>query len=393
MRLRNVILLALCQALGLAGPSTVVLLGGIIGAQLAPSPSLATLPVSLSIVSMALMSIPGALLIRRIGRKAGFILGFLLAASGALLAAFAITQRSFELFCVAILLIGQNSAFILQFRFAAAESVEAPFAGRAISLVLLGGIAAGYLGPEIAQRTQDWLTAGLYTGSFVALAILYAVAVLFLSFLRHIPAPKVEGEVAGRPMQQIVRQPAVITALLAGVVSYGLMTFVMTATPVHMHGTGFDLRATAWVIQSHIIAMYLPSLLTGFLVERLGTLRIMLAGTMLMIGCNAVALLGVDLMHYWAALVLLGFGWNLLFVGATVLLTTTYRPQERFKVQAGNDFTIFAMQAVSSFSAGAVLSSTGWVTINWFALSILLLASLLFLLQRRQIVQTEPLPG
>lgn len=387
MRLRNVALLAICQALGLAGPSTVVLLAGIIGGELAPDPSLATLPISLGIISTALMSIPGALLMRRIGRKAGFILGFLIAACGALLAALAITQHSFFLFCVAIVLIGQNSAFILQFRFAAAESVEAPFAGRAISLVLLGGIAAGYLGPEIAQRTQGWLAAGLYTGSFVALAVLYGVAVALLSFLRRIPAPKIEGEVAGRPLLQIARQPALLTALLAGVVSYGLMTFVMTATPVHMHSTGFDLGDTAWVIQSHIIAMYLPSLLTGFLVERLGTLRIMLAGTLLMIGCNLVTLLGVDLMNYWAALVLLGLGWNLLFVGGTVLLTTTYRPQERFKVQAANDFTIFAMQAVSSFSAGAVLSSTGWATINWFALAVLLLAGLLLLLQRNRITR------
>ena len=384
MRSRNVILLAVCQALGLAGPGTVVLLGGIIGAELAPDPGLATLPVSLGIISMALMAIPAALLMRRIGRKAGFILGFLIAASGALLAAFALTQHSFFLFCVALALIGQNSAFILQFRFAAAESVEAPFAARAISLVLLGGIAAGYLGPELALRTQDWLPQ-LYTGSFVALAILYVAAVPFLGFLRHIPSPKIEGGAAGRPLLQIARQPALLTALLAGVVSYGLMTFVMTATPVHMHSTGFDLGATAWVIQSHIVAMYLPSLFTGFLVERLGTLRIMLAGTLLMIGCNLAALLGVGLINYWAALLLLGLGWNLLFVGGTVLLTTTYRPQERFKVQAANDFTIFAMQAISSFSAGAVLSSAGWVTINWFALSILLLAGLLFLLQRKQI--------
>ncbi|MEX2144664.1 MAG: MFS transporter [Anaerolineales bacterium] len=385
MHLRNVILLALCQALGMAGPGTIVLLGGIIGAQLAPNPGLATLPASLGVVSMALMSIPASLLMRRIGRKRGFMLGFLLAAIGALLAAYAIAQQNFALFCVAILFIGQNSAFILQFRFAAAESVGAPFAARAISMVLLGGIAAGYLGPELAQRSQSWLPAGLYTGSFVALAVLYVGAIVLLSLLRDIRPAKIEGELAGRPLGQIARQPAALTAVLAGVVSYGLMTFVMTATPVHMHSTGFDLGSTAWVIQSHIIAMYAPSLFTGFLLERLGTLRIMLAGTLLMIGSNTVALLGVDLMHYWGALVLLGLGWNMLFVGATVLLTTVYRPQERFKVQAANDFTIFAMQAISSFSAGAVLNSTGWLTINWFALSLLLVAGLLFLLQRKSI--------
>ncbi|HLD94320.1 MAG TPA: MFS transporter [Anaerolineales bacterium] len=384
MRSRNVFLLALGQALGMAGPGTVVLLGGIIGADLAPNPSLATLPASLGIVSMALMSIPGALLMRAIGRKRGFILGNLIAASGALLAAFAITQQSFVLFCVAIILVGQNGAFILQYRFAAAESVESAYAGRAISLVLVGGILAGYLGPEIAQRAQSWLPTQ-YTGSFVALAILYGFAILIITLMRDIRAPKLDGEPKGRQLSALARQPTFQVAVLAGVVSYGLMNFVMTATPIHMHSTGFGLQETAWVIQSHIVAMYLPSLVSGFLVERLGTLRIMLAGTLLMLGTNVVAMLGIDLNNYWVALVLLGLGWNLLFVGGTVLLTTTYRPEERFKSQAANDFTIFTMQAVSSFSAGAVLSSAGWAIINWFALSVLLVAGIIFLMQRRQI--------
>jgi MFS family permease len=372
----------------MAGPGTVVLLGGIIGADLAPDPSLATLPASLGIVSMALVSIPASLLMRRIGRKRGFILGNLIAISGALLAAYSVTQQSFFLFCFSIILVGQNGAFILQYRFAAAESVEPSHAGRAISLVLIGGILAGYLGPEIAQRSQNLLPIQ-YTGSFVALAVLYAVAILILSIMQDIRAPKLNGEPKGRSLSVIARQPTFAVAVLAGVVSYGLMNFIMTATPIHMHATGFNLQDTAWVIQSHIVAMYLPSLITGFLVERFGTLRIMLAGTLLMLGTNFVAMLGVDLNNYWGALVLLGLGWNLLFVGGTVLLTTTYRPEERFKSQAANDFTIFTMQAISSFSAGAVLSSAGWMVINWFALSILLLAGLVFLLQRKSIVVTK----
>ena len=388
MRSRNVFLLALGQALGMAGPGTVVLLGGIVGADLAPNPGLATLPASLGIVSMALMSIPGALLMRAIGRKRGFILGNLIASSGAMLAAYAVTQANFVLFCLAIVLVGQNGAFILQYRFAAAESVEPAHAGRAISFVLVGGILAGYLGPEIAQQTQNWLPAQ-YAGSFVALAILYAIAILVITLLDDIRAPKLDGESAGRPLTAIARQPAFLMAVLAGVVSYGLMNFVMTATPIHMHATGFSLQDTAWVIQSHIVAMYAPSLVTGLLVERLGTLRIMLAGTLLMLGTNVVAMLGVDLNNYWGALVLLGLGWNLLFVGGTVLLTTTYRPEERFKSQAANDFTIFTVQALSSFSAGAVLSSAGWAIINWFALSVLLAAGLIFLMLRRQIAEAR----
>lgn len=369
----------------MAGPGTVVLLGGIIGADLAPDPSLATLPASLGIVSMALVSIPASLLMRRIGRKRGFILGNFIAISGALLAAYSVTQQNFFLFCLSIILVGQNGAFILQYRFAAAESVEPAHAGRAISLVLIGGILAGYLGPEIAQRSQNVLPIQ-YTGSFIALAVLYAIAILILFMMQKISPPKTDGGALGRPLSVIARQPTFVVAVLAGVVSYGLMNFIMTATPVHMHATGFSLQDTAWVIQSHIVAMYLPSLITGFLVERFGTLRIMLIGVLLMLGTNVVAMLGVDLNNYWGALVLLGLGWNLLFVGGTVLLTTTYRPEERFKSQAANDFTIFTMQAISSFSAGAVLSSAGWMVINWFALSILLLAGLVFLLQRKNII-------
>jgi predicted MFS family arabinose efflux permease len=347
------------------------------------------LPASLGILSTALISIPAVLYMRRVGRKLGFITGTAIAGAGALLAAFAITQGSFVLFCMAIVLIGQNSAFILQYRFAAAESVDAAFAGRSISLVLLGGILAGYLGPEVAQRTQSLLPTH-YTGSFVALASLYGVAIILFSLLHRISPPATLGDSSGRPLPQIAKQPAFLVAVLAGVVSYGLMNFVMTATPLHMHGTGFSLGDTAWVIQSHIIAMYLPSLVTGFLVERLGTLRIMLAGTLLMLGCNIVAILGADLMNYWGALVLLGLGWNLLFVGGTVLLTTTYRVEERFKAQAANDFTIFAVQAVSSFSAGAVLSSAGWFNINALGLGILLLAGTVFLLQRNKIAIAKP---
>ncbi len=391
MKLRNVFLLALCQALCLAGPSAVVLLSGIVGAELAPNPALATLPISLAVVSTALASIPGALLMRRIGRRAGFILGALIAAGGALLAAFAITQRSFPLLCLAVFLIGQNSAFVLQYRFAAAESVEATRSGRAVSFVLLGGILAGFIGPEVAKRSITLLPT-LYAGSFISLAVLYGIAIVIMLFLQDTRAPKVVGEIAGRPLREIVRQPNYQVALLAGVASYGLMNFIMTATPVHMHSTGFSLSDTAFVIQSHIIAMYLPSLVSGFLIERLGSVRIMQAGALLMMGCTIGGLLSVQLPGYWTALVLLGLGWNLLFVGGTVLLTTTYRPEERFKTQASNDFLIFAVQAISSFSAGWLLLSTGWDNINWLGLGIMAIAFTVILLQRNRISKSQPSP-
>ncbi len=384
MRLRNVIVLALCQAIGMAGPSAMVLLGGIIGGELAPDPSLATLPISLGVVSMAIVSIPAAFLMRRIGRKAGFMLAVTVAAVGALLAAYAITAGSFLLFCIAGFLIGQNTAFMLQYRFAATESVEPQFSGRAVSFVLVGGILAGYIGPEIAQRAQGLLPT-LYVGSYVVLAGVYGIGLVILLFMHDIRPPKIDNQSAGRPLGNIMSQSNYLVALMAGVASYGLMNFIMTATPVHMHATGFTLDNTAFVIQSHIIAMYVPSLFSGFLVERLGTARIMQVGALLMIACTAVGLYAADLLGYWGSLVLLGLGWNLLFVSGTVLLTTTYTAEEGFKAQAGNDFTIFAVQALSSFSAGSLLISTGWDNINWLGMAIMVVALAIILLRGRSV--------
>lgn len=390
MRSRNVILLALSQALSASGASVVVLLGGIVGEGIAPNPRLATLPSSLAVVSMALTIIPATMLMRRIGRRAGFMLSALTAAFGMALAAVAVLQGSFMLLCLGVVLIGQNSAFGLQYRFAATESVPPEQSGRAVSLVLLGGILAGFLGPQIAKAAKDLLPA-LYAGSFVAPIGLYILAIGLLTFYRDTAMQQTTARNAGRPLAEIARQPSYQVAVLAGVASYGLMSFIMTATPLHMHGSGFSLDQTAFVIQSHIIAMFLPSLVSGFLVEKLGTMRIMLAGVLLMLVCNVAALLSVELPGYWTALVLLGLGWNLLFVGGTVLLTSTYRPEERFRAQAGNDFTIFAVQALSSFSAGSLLHSAGWSAMNWLGLGVMALTAVI-ILARRKALTPSPLP-
>ncbi|MCW5873494.1 MAG: MFS transporter [Anaerolineales bacterium] len=386
MRSRNVFLLALLQAIGMSGGSIVVLLTGIIGEGIAPTPQLATLPNSLGVVSTALFSIPAALLMRRIGRKAGFLLSLLVALAGAALAALAVSQGNFALLCAAVFLMGQHSAFVLQYRFAATESVPAEHSGRAVSLVLVGGILAGFLGPEIAKRAQHLLPV-LYAGSFAALAGLYVLGLLLVLLYQN-TSTKTEEASANkqpeRPLGEIMRLANYQVAVLAGVASYGLMVFIMTATPLHMHGHGFSLDDTAFVIQSHIIAMYLPSLFSGFLIEKFGTLRIMLAGVLLMLFCNVTGLLSVELPGYWTALVLLGLGWNLLFVGGTVLLTSTYRPSERFKTQASNDFAIFAVQALSSFSAGSLLHGAGWDVMNWLGLGIMLVTGAMLLARRRQ---------
>jgi MFS family permease len=352
----------------------VLLIGGIIGAELAPSPALVTLPITITVVGVALFTIPAAMLMKRFGRKSGFVGSSLVTALAALLAAYALGTGSFLLFCIAMIFMGSNIAFVQQYRFAAAESVEPRHVSKAVSFVLLGGVLAGYLGPEIAKRTKDWLDYGLYTGSFVALAALYIIVIVLLLFLRDV-APQEEGATGGeRPLKIVIAQPIYLVAVLAGVISYGVMSFMMTATPIRMHVMdGYTLEQTAWVIQSHVIAMYLPALFAGFLVARLGVLRVMGVGAVILFACVAMAVVDRTLMHYWGALVLLGLGWNFLFVGGTVLLTRSYRSSERFQAQAVNDFSIFGVQAFASLLAGAVIYYASWRVLSLLNLPFLLL--------------------
>lgn len=388
---RNIPILSASQALAGAGPTMVLLLGGIIGTTIAPAPSLATLPISLLIVGVALFSIPASMIMRKVGRKRGFMGAALVASLAALLAAYAISISDFFLFCLATLFIGSNGAFVQQYRFAASESVQSNYAARAVSVVLFGGILAGFLGPEVARLTQDILPAGLYTGSFVALALIYALVIIIVGFMdKIIPG---EAEIIGeeRPLKAIVVQPTYMVAVLAGVVSYGVMSFIMTATPVQLHQLdGYSLDATAFVIQSHILAMYMPSLFTGFLLERLGLLRVMLAGVLSLLASVLLSVTVHEYMGYWGALVLLGLGWNFLFVGGTVLLTRSYLPPERFKAQATNDFTVFGTQALASLSAGTVLYLANWYVLNLITLPLLFMTLIAILLLRRQI---SPVPS
>jgi MFS family permease len=384
MRSKNTFLLALSQALGNSGAPIVVFVGGIIGAELAPSLILATLPMSLMVVGVALATIPTALLMQRIGRRKGYMVGAAIGLLAALFAAYAISQDSFNLFCAATFLIGVNGAFVQQYRFGAAESVPPERSGQAVSFVLLGGIAAGYLGPEIARRTQDLLPAGAFTGTFVILAGIFAVVIVLLYFLEEIVPRTQATDQPARPLLQVISQPVFLAAVIAGVVAYGVMSFIMTATPVEMHTLhGFSLADTAWVIQSHIIAMYLPALFTGFLLAKLGLRRVMLIGWLCLLACVGLGVISHELLEYWGALVLLGVGWNFLFVGATLLLTQSYRPAERFKAQAVNDFTIFGIQALSSLSAGTVLFRANWETLMLLNLPVLAIMLLVLLQMRR----------
>jgi MFS family permease len=370
VRVRNVLILSICQAVGFSGAPLVLLVGGLVGNDLALSSSWVTLPVTAMILGTALFTIPAALTMKRIGRRRGFLLGSLVASLGA---AYGISSGSFLLFSLATLLIGGNLAFVQQYRFAAAESVEKRHVGRAISFVLLGGVLAGYVGPQLATLSRDWWPSATYAGSFVALAALYAVTAVFLFFLKD-TAPKEEAVVgAERPLGLVIRQPAYLTAVWYAVVGYAVMGFIMTATPVGMHVVdGFDLKDTKLVIQAHIIAMYLPSLFAGFVVSRLGARRLAMFGASTILIGVLVALQGHLLTNYLVALTALGIGWNFLFVGGTVLLTQSYYPRERFKAQAINDFAVFGIQALVTLSAGAIILHANWELLNLLTIPFLI---------------------
>jgi len=363
---RNVYVLAVAQAFSAAGMMTVFLLGAIVGSQLAPMPELATLPVSLTVVGLAATAIPAALLMERIGRRTAFVASSLVAAVAALAVAWAIVQASFALLCAATLVLGANLAFQQQQRFAAAESVPTAQASRAISTVMIGTLAAAAVGPQLALALKSLLPGHEYAGSFVGVAALCVAAALVLTRCDPgLPPPRAVGSDEGRPVADVVRQPMFVVAVAAAVVSYAVMSFIMTATPIsmHVHDHHSDID-TAWVIQSHLLAMYGPSLFSGRLIGRIGVRAGMTVGLALMFACVVIASAGHDLMHYWWGLVLLGVGWNLLFVAGTALLTTTYEPAERFRAQAVNEFSVFGTQALASLLAGPAIHLLGWRTLN-----------------------------
>lgn len=363
--MRTVRLLAVAQALSAAGMMTMFLFGAIVGSELAPLPSLATLPLSLVIVGVALATVPAALAMQRFGRRRAFIASALLAATAAVAIAAAIVVASFALLCAAAVALGVNVAFQQQQRFAAAESVPAEHASRAISTIMLGTLAAALVGPQLALACRDLLPRHEYAGSFLMVAVLCLVCAAVLSRYRPPPAPATEAAGRARPLRAVVRQPAFVVAVAASVVAYSVMSFVMTATPIsmHVHDHHSDTH-TAWVIQSHILAMYAPSLITGRLIARTGARPGMLTGVALLAASVIVDSSGRALVHYWWGLVLLGLGWNLLFVAGTALLTSCYLPAERYRAQAVNEFAVFGTQATVSLLAGPALHVLGWTQMN-----------------------------
>jgi len=390
MQLRNLIVLTGCQLISATGAIIMVTLGGIIGASLTSDPSFATLPVSIMVLCVAATTIPATMLMRRIGRRAGFALSSLSAVASTAIAALALSQQSFTLFIVAGAIFGINMAFTQQYRYAAAESVAPHFSARAISFVLLGSIGGAMIGPEFVKHGQFLIADVQYMGTLLLVSALYVLqAALFLL----LGPMRGEGDAVitdnpQRSLRDIVSQPVFRVAVLGGAVAYGVMTFIMTATPLSMHvHDGFAIEDTAKVIRSHVLGMYVPSLVSGLLIERLGVVRMMSIGVLGLLGACIIGLQGQSYMHYWYALILLGIGWNFLYVGGTTMVTRTYKLSERFRAQAVNEFCVFGTSALASLLAGTIIHMYGWFVLVVVPLPLLACTLLgLFLVRRDPLV-------
>jgi MFS family permease len=363
---RNVLILAAAQALGGASPSIIVSLGGVVGQTLAPSAFLVTLPVSLYQLGLALGTVPAAFIMRRFSRRSGYLLGASIGLLSGLVATLGIVVAAFAMFCLGTFLAGFYGSFVQSYRFAATDAAPVEFRAKAISRVMIGGLVAGVIGPQLVIWTRDAFAGVPLAGSFLSQAALALLALPLLALLR---TPKVVATSAvadtGRPLREIVSTPRFMLAAATGLVSYGLMSFVMTAAPVAMVGCGHTIGEAALGIQWHILAMFGPSFFTGHLIARFGKERVSAAGLLLIAASATVALSGLAIAHFWISLVILGVGWNFGFIGATAMVTDSYAPEERSKAQGANDFLIFGTVAAASFSSGALLNTAGWATINW----------------------------
>lgn len=360
---KNIWVLFLVQPLVMAASPVIVFIGGIFSTAIAQDASLATLPVTVMILGVASAAIPAALLAKKLGRKLATYFGFSFGILGCCIAVIATQQANFKLFTLASLFFGMSTAFIQQLRFAAIESInDDSQIPTVLSILMLSGIFSAFLGPEIAVAAKDWITSPHgYSGSFVFIGILNLIAMLILSGFQNTKSEQNKAQGKIRSLSEIIKQPIFMISILTAAIGFALMSYLMTATPLSMHHMhGHSLMDTKWVIQSHIAAMFIPSLFTGWLVKKIGLQKILLLGTFIYSLVTIIAFSGEQVVHYWWALLLLGIGWNFLFLTGTTLLPQSYLPSERHKVQALNDFVIFGFQATASLLAGWVLFQAGW---------------------------------
>jgi MFS family permease len=382
---RDIALLACCQALLLVNSSGLIVMSGLVGYSLVDNKIFATLGVTSFVLGSALAAMPAALYMARVGRRRGFMTGSLIAIVGSGTCALGIAASSFPLYCLGTGIIGVYTAFGLQYRFAAAEVAAPAFRAKAISLVLAGGIVGGFIGPNASVWAKDLFSLP-FLGSFLVLSAVALLALAVQSRVR-VPAPTAnERAGGGRSLRAIAAQPVFIVAALAAALGYGIMNLLMTASPLAMSFCGHPFSAAAFIIEWHVVGMYGPGFFTGSLIKRFGVLKVIVAGALLMSLCVAVAVSGFAIWQFWVALVLLGIGWNFMYIGGTTLLTETYTPAEKAKTQGLNDAIVFTVMVVSSFSSGALVSAAGWVRMNLGALPFLAIvgAATLWLTWTRQ---------
>ncbi len=374
----NVMILALCQAFTITTNAIVLTVSGLAGLMLASDKSLANVPLALQFFGTALTAVPASYFMRRHGRRAGFMLGAVIGVIGGIICTIAVHTNTFWLFGLGGFLLGVFNGFALYYRFAAADTASVEFRSKAISLVLAGGVLAAIIGPEIAKFSRD-LFATEFAGTYMSITFLPLICFVLLPMVRIPLEQKPETSSKSRKLAVIMRQPIVAVAILGGVVSYGVMSFLMTATPLAMHAHSHIFSDTAFVIQWHVLGMFAPSFVTGHLINRFGVLRVMMTGVILNFLCVAINLQGTAVGHFWLGLLLLGIGWNFLFVGSTTLLTKGYSEAEKAKTQAINEFAVFSTMVISSMSSGKIQHYFGWQIVNYGSLPFLLIMLLAIL--------------
>lgn len=375
---RNVPILSISTALMMSCSSLIVATSALVGYNLAADKVFATLPMALQFIATMLTALPAAMLMEKIGRKAAFQFSVGFGVFGGAIASYAIIHNSLWLFAVGTFSFGIFNCFGNYYRFTAADSVDVPYKSKAVSWVMTGGIIAAILGPNLARYSHEWINGAEFAGSYLSLIVIYILNFFVLSCVKieHKSVKKTDKKNSGRSISVIIRQPKYIVAVICGMLGYGVMSFVMTATPLAMDQRAFLFDDTSLVIQWHVLAMFAPSFFTGNLIVRFGVMRIMTIGALFGLICIAINLSGTGFYHFVAALIFLGLGWNFLFIGATALLTETYEPEEKNKAQSINDFIVFTTVAIASLTAGVLQNAFGWHVVNLGALPLLVVVLL-----------------
>lgn len=388
---RNVWLLSLCQALLMTGNILLISVIGLIGKQIAPSASMITLPVALQFLGLMAATIPASLISGKLGRKRGFSIGNLVGITGASLATYALSQQNFYLFCCATFLLGIGIGFGTLYRFAAIEVCDENARHRAISISMAGGVLAAVLGPNLAIMSQQWSQDGLYIGAFASLIGLNILALVILQTIQF-PKVSLSHQVPkSDPLSAIVKAPNFVGAVFAAMVAYAVMNILMTATPLAMIGCGFDFTKAAGVIEWHVLGMFVPAFFTESLIEKFGSRMMILSGGILFVFCIAINIHGESIWHFRAALVLLGVGWNFMFIAATGLFSQSYQPHNKAKAQAFNEFVVFGCVTVTALLSGWLESTAGWQNLNINVLPFVLAVILLFAFSaRKSRIQNQP---